>query len=142
MMSLLLLVAQAAPAQPAVPAPPVTLGPIGRQKLPAKGCAAFVWSVSDRTLVAMATAEPARLRLSVDGKTIDVAQVAQRGTGGLGFGGAADYAGGDVTATLEMTIVTRRELSKGAHVRDALLRVERRGGDVLVVPVAGLIGCA
>jgi hypothetical protein len=41
-----------------------------------------------------------------------------------------------------MTIVTRRELSKGAHVRDALLRVERRGGDVLVVPVAGLIGCA
>lgn len=136
---LLLLALQAA--QPPAAAPTV-LGAIGRQKLPAKGCAAFVWSIADRKLVAMATAEPARLRLSIDGRTVDVAQVAARGDGGLGFGGVTDYAGGDVTATLEMTIVAHPGLTKGAQVTDALLRVERVGRDSLVVPVAGLVGCA
>ena len=121
--------------------PAVTLGAIGRQKMPAKGCAAFVWSIADRKLVAMATAEPAQLRLSIEGKTVDVAQVATRGEGGLGFSGSTDYAGGDVIATLDMKIVVKRELAKGAQVSDAVLRVERRGGDALIVPVAGLIGC-
>jgi hypothetical protein len=123
------------------PLPAVTLGAIGRQKMPAKGCAAFVWSIADRKLVAMATAEPAQLRLSIEGKTVDVAQVATRGEGGLGFSGSTDYAGGDVIATLDMKIVVKRELAKGAQVSDAVLRVERRGGDALIVPVAGLIGC-
>ncbi len=123
------------------PLPAVTLGAIGRQKMPAKGCAAFVWSIADRKLVAMATAQPAQLRLSIEGKTVDVAQVAMRGEGGLGFSGSTDYAGGDVIATLDMKIVVKRELAKGAQVTDAVLRVERRGGDALIVPVAGLIGC-
>ena len=139
MIMFLLMAAQAASV---VPAPPMTLGAIGRQALPAKGCAAFVWSIADRKLVAMATAEPARIRLAIDGRTIDVARVAEQGEGGLGFGASTDYAGGDLTVTFEMKIVARRDLTKGAQVSDAVLRVERRGGDALVVPVAGLIGCA
>ncbi|WP_375420322.1 hypothetical protein [uncultured Sphingomonas sp.] len=135
----LLLAAQAASA---APAPVLSLGAIGQQKMPDKGCAAFVWSIADRKLVAMATADPAQIRLSIDGRTIDLARVAEQGEGGLGFGASTDYAGGDVTVNFEMKIVARRDLTKGAQVTDAVLRVERRGGDALVVPVAGLIGCA
>lgn len=135
--SLIALALQGAPA-----AAPLALDAIGRQRLPAKGCAAFVWSITDRKLVAMASADPAQLRLSIDGRTVDIAKVAERGEGGLGFSGTTDYAGAEMTATLEMTIAIRAELAKGARVTDAVLRVERRGGDVLVVPVAGLIGCA
>lgn len=135
----LFLAAQAAIAAPA--APP-SLGAIGQQTMPAKGCAAFVWSIADRKLVAMATADPAQIRLSIDGRTVDLARVAEQGEGGLGFGGSIDYAGGDVTVNFEMKIVARRDLTKGAQVTDAVLRVERRGGDALLVPVAGLIGCA
>ncbi|WP_445194025.1 hypothetical protein ACT009_05255 [Sphingomonas sp. Tas61C01] len=135
----LFLAAQAA----TIAAPsPMSLDAIGQQKMPAKGCAAFVWSMADRKLVAMATAEPAQIRLSIDGRTVDLARVAEQGEGGLGFGGSIDYAGGDVTVNFEMKIVARRDLTKGAQVTDAVLRVERRGGDALVVPVAGLIGCA
>ena len=135
----LFLAAQAAIAAPAAP---LSLGAIGQQAMPAKGCAAFVWSIADRKLVAMATADPAQIRLSIDGRTVDLARVAEQGEGGLGFGGSIDYAGGDVTVNFEMKIVARRDLTKGAQVTDAVLRVERRGGDALLVPVAGLIGCA
>ena len=136
---ILLLAAQAVSV---APAPTPALGAIGPQAMPAKGCAAFVWSIADRKLVAMATAEPAQIRLSIDGRTIDFARVAEQGEGGLGFAGSTDYAGGDMTVNVEMKIVARGNLTKGAQVTDAVLRVERRGGDALVVPVAGLIGCA
>ena len=56
--------------------------------------------------------------------------------------GTTSYAGGDVTATLEMTIVTDSNLTQGARISDAVLRVARPGGDMIVVPVAGLVGCA
>lgn len=119
------------------------LGEIGRQALPDHGCAAFLWSVGpERKLIAMMTADPARIRLSIDGKVADFARSGQHGDGGFGFNGVTDYAGGDVSATIDMTIVTRGDLTNGAQISEATLRVDRQGRDTVILPVAGLIGCA
>ncbi|MDQ2893320.1 MAG: hypothetical protein M3R64_09580 [Pseudomonadota bacterium] len=118
------------------------LGAIGRQSLPASGCAAFLWSTADRALVAMAVADPATLRLSIDGKTTDLARSGQQGAEALGFGATTSYAADGIAARLEMTIVSRENLSAGAQVPNASLQLDRAGRDTLIVPVAGLIGCA
>lgn len=127
-----------------VPSPNPGSGPlaaIGKQTLPAKGCAAYLWTLSDRQLVAMASADPARIRLSIDGKPTDFALATQSGAAGFGFAGVTQYRGGDVTATLDMAIATRGDITAGATVTDASLRIDRPGRDTIVVPVGGLVGC-
>jgi hypothetical protein len=153
MIALLLALAQAAAAvppsatSPAIPSaiPPTAalpLGPIGPQALPAKGCAAFLWSAGgDRQLVAMAVADPGTIRLALGGKTGDYQRSAMAEQGGFGFGGSNEYRGGDVVATLDLQIVTNANLTNGAQVPAGTLRVDRTGQDTLVIPVAGLIGC-
>ena len=121
---------------------PAGLGAIGRQTLPAHGCAAYLWSAAETPqLVAMAGADPATLRIALDGRTVDLARSQQSGEGGFGFAGVTAYAGTDVVATLNMTITADANLTGGASVPQATLRIDRRGGDSVVVPVAGLIGC-
>ncbi len=118
------------------------IGAIAKQALPAKGCAAYLWNVAGtRSLVAMASAEPAQLRLAIDGATKDYARSSQSGPGGFGFAGVTEYRGGDVTATLDMTITTRGDIAQGASVMPATLRIDRPGRDTVVVAVGGLIGC-
>lgn len=139
MIALLLALAQTAPASVAG----TPLSAIGRQDLPAKGCSAYLWSLgTERALVAMAVADPAQLRLAIDGTPKDYARSLQSGEGGFGFAGVTTYRGGDVTATLDLTVATRADLTKGASIPQATLRIERPGRDVVVVPVGGLIGCA
>lgn len=131
----------AAAVQSAAPAAPTGLGAIGQQHLPAKGCAAYLWNPADRQLVAMATADPATLRIAIGGKTIDLARSGGGAAATLGFPEAADYVGGDLHVRLAMTIVQQDGLTAGARVPQASLQVERPGQDVLVLPVAGLVGC-
>lgn len=119
-----------------------SLGPIGRQALPAKGCAVFLWSnAARRELVAMALADPAVLRLQLDGKSVDVARATAQGAAGFGFSTLTEYRGAEIVAVLDMSVEVRRDLTGGAVVPAASLRIERPGRDVLVAPVAGLIGC-
>lgn len=140
MIALLLAVA----AQMAAPATATTpLGAIGKQVMPARGCAAFLWTVNgERLMVAMAGAEAARIKVNIDGKTSELARVEESGVGGFGFGQVMTYRDGDVGVTLDMTIVTRGDLTAGAVVPQATLRIDRPRQDTIVVPVAGLIGCA
>ena len=155
--AILLLLAGAASAQtppstaPATPpaTPPAAsidglpIGAIPTQALPATGCAAFLWTASgSRALVAMATAEPAQLRVSIGGKLTDLPRTEQHDAGGFGFAGVTHYQAGDVTAILTMSIVTRGDLKDGASVPEATMRIDRVGQDSVVVPVAGLVGCA
>ena len=130
----------------AAEAPPVDGLPIGvlpRQDLPAKGCAAYLFTTGTaRAMVAMASAEPAQLRLTIDGATIDVARASQSGEGGFGFAGTTEYVRAEVTATLNMTITPRGDIVGGAAVPEATLRIDRPGKDGVVLPLAGLIGCA
>lgn len=119
------------------------IGAIAKQELPARGCAAYLWTTTpSHALVAMAVADPSTIRLSVDGAPRDFAMTAQNGTSGYGFSQTITYQGGDVTAVLDMTIATRADMPGGASVPEATLRVDRPGKDSIVVPVAGLIGCA
>ncbi|WP_254604864.1 hypothetical protein [Sphingomonas bacterium] len=117
------------------------LDAIGRQQLPATGCAAYLWSAADRRLVAMASADPATLRVTIDGKPIDLPRTAQRGDGGFGLAASTDYRSGDLAATLDLTVATRGDLKDGATVPQATLRIEQAGRDVLIAPLGGLIGC-
>lgn len=143
-----LLLAGAASAQVSPPTPPATIdglpiGAIPTQALPKTGCAAFLWTATgSRTLIAMAGADPAQLRLSVGGTLTDLPRTEQHDPGGFGFAGVTQYQVGEVTAILTMSIVTRGDLKDGASVPEATLRIDRTGQDSVVVPVAGLIGCA
>lgn len=136
----LLLAAQAVAS--ATPQPAAVLGPIGRQALPAKGCAAYLWSAADRQLVAMVSADPATLRVSIGGRTIDLVRSAGEGAAPLGFAARTEYHGDGVTARLTMDVVQQEGLTAGARVPGGALQIDRAGADGVVVPVAGLIGCA
>jgi hypothetical protein len=131
----LALLLQAAPALPA---------PIGRQALPARGCAAYLWSRGPTPeLIGMAQADPALIRLSVDGKAADHPRSGQSGgDAGFGFARVNEYRVGGGSATLELTITARPDLSQGAMVTDATLTLRRPGAEEVVLPVGGLLGCA
>jgi hypothetical protein len=129
--------------QAVLSAPTAMPDTLPRQALPARGCAAYLWSSGDAPrLVAMAVGDPASLRLSLGGKPADYARTGQSGVGGFGFAGSSVYQAGDTTATLAMTILARPDLADGATVPDGTLTIARSGTDTLVLPVAGLIGCA
>ncbi|WP_343528285.1 hypothetical protein [Sphingomonas sp.] len=127
-----------AQAQPALP----MLGTLPRQQLPGRGCVAYLWTVQDQRFVA--AADPARLRIMLDGAVTDLAaaEAETGGAGTLGFAGSTRYAANGLTATLAMTIAQRETLQDGAIVSDATLRITRDGQDEIVVPVGGLVGCA
>ena len=119
------------------------IGAIPTQSMPAAGCAAFLWTATGtRALVAMAGADPAQLRLSIGGTVTDLPRTEQHDAGGFGFAGTTQYQAGEVTAVLTMSIVTRGDLKDGASVPEATLRIDRTGQDSIIVPVAGLVGCA
>ena len=137
-LSMLVATAQAAP--PVVEGFP--LAELPKQELPPKGCAAFLWTTSGtRTLVAMATADPAQLRLSLGGTVTDLARASQQGDAGFGFANSAEYGSADITATLDMTVVARGDIKDGAQVSGGTLRLDRKGQDGVVLPIVGLIGC-
>ena len=119
------------------------LAPLPRQALPAQGCAAFLFTGGQaRTLVGMASAAPGTLRIALDGQVADYARQSQTGSAGFGFATTTVYQAGNVTATLELAVQTRRDLSQGAVVDSGTLRIDRTGQDTVILPVAGLIGCA
>ncbi|MBN8815034.1 MAG: hypothetical protein J0J06_06270 [Sphingomonas sp.] len=130
-----------APIAPSVDGLPI--GVLPKQDLPAKGCAAFLWTRGpSQAMIAMAVADPGKIRLTIDGKVQDFAMIGQDGTGGFGFSHTTEYKGGDVTATLDMTIANDANLANGARIGEATLRIDRPGQDTVVVPAGGLIGCA
>ncbi|GGB32457.1 hypothetical protein GCM10011380_22330 [Sphingomonas metalli] len=135
LMPILLALTQAAATVPL----PDTLGP---QSMPQQGCAAFLWSVADRKLVAVATASSGTLRLSLGGRVADLPRNATSGTTGFGFASTTSYAAQGVTATLTMTVSSQAELTDGGLVQQATLTLERPGADAVMIPVGGLVGCA
>lgn len=113
------------------------------QRLPAKGCAAFLWTrTPSMALVAMATTEPASLRLTIDGNVTDLPISAQNGIGGLGYSQITEYKGRGATATLQINVKTDASAPKSGSIADATLRIDRAGQPSVMIPVAGAIGCA
>ena len=113
------------------------------QRLPAKGCAAFLWTrTPSMALVAMATTDPASLRLTIDGKVTDLPISAQNGIGGLGYSQITEFRGKGTTATLQIAVKTDASTPKSGSISDATLRIDRASKPSVVIPVAGAIGCA
>lgn len=138
-----LLLAPAADPRPPASIDGYPIGGIGRQSLPAKGCAAYLFSTgATRTLVAMAGAEAGTLRIALDGKERDYARASSGAAADLGFAEQTRYVAGDTALTLTMTVSRRPDLAQGALVSDATLLVERAGKDGVIMPLAGMIGCA
>ncbi|MBA4047423.1 MAG: hypothetical protein C0476_02640 [Sphingomonas sp.] len=119
------------------------IGAIPKQDLPQTGCAAFFWTATQtRTLIAMASSDPARIRFAPEGKLVDLVRVRQSGPGDFGFLAQTAYAGGDLTVTIEMAIARRGDLTQGGVVEGGTITIAREGADSLIVPVVGIIGCA
>lgn len=143
------VVASPPPASP-LPAPPpaaasidgLPIGPLPAQSLPARGCAAYLFSIGNtRALTAMVAADPAALRMTLDGRTIELARTGESGAVALGLSAESVFRTDDVTATVQLTIEPRPNLTEGAAVPSATLRVDRPGRDTVVLPLAGLVGC-
>lgn len=130
-------------AQPgAVSVDGLPVGVLPPQPLPARGCGAYFWSATPtRALIAMLSAEPARLRFAPQGQVTDLDRIAQSGAGDFGFLAHTDYAGVDWRVSVEMEIVRRGDLTQGALTENATLTIARASGDTVVVPVIGIIGC-
>jgi len=130
------------------PAPPASIdglpiGGLAQQSLPARGCAAYLFSAgATRTLAAMVTAEPGSIRLALDGVVADYPRVGGSGSPDMGFAPVSEYRLGEVSATLEMAVTHRADLTDGALVSSATLRIDRGAKDGIVLPLGGLIGCA
>ena len=113
------------------------------QQLPAKGCAAFLWTrTPSMVLVAMATTDQASLRLTIGGEVTDLPISAQNGIGGLGFSQITEYRGNGATATLQIVVKTDVSTPKSGSISGATLRIDRANKATVVIPVAGAIGCA
>lgn len=121
-----------------------TLGTLPRQSLPASGCAAFLWKVGgeQRQMVAVASATTGVLRLSLDGRTLDLSRIGPAGGGSYGLEGESAYRAEGTGARIALDVTARADLTGGAVVPSGTLTVERVGGDAVATPVAGLIGCA
>ncbi|WP_277979722.1 hypothetical protein [Sphingomonas phyllosphaerae] len=142
-LALLLALVQVAPALPADSIDGLPLSTLPRQELPARGCAAYLFSTGQvRGLAAVAAADPATLRIALDGAIRDLPRAASAGTVALGLNAESVYRADDMTATVQLTIEPRPNLNNGAAVPSATLRLDRPGQDTLVVPLAGLVGCA
>lgn len=132
----------------ALSAPPASvdglpLGGLAPQAMPAQGCAAYLFTTGEtRTFVAMASAEPGLLRIALDGAPVDLARTGAGPGGAYGLAAASDYRAAGVAASLALTIEPRNDLSKGAAISQATLRIDRDGKDGLVVPLVGIVGCA
>lgn len=143
MIAFLIAVAQlAAPSPPAASIDGLPIGPLPAQSLPARGCAAYLFSTGNtRALAAMVVAEPAALRLTLDGKTIEMPRTGEAGATALGLSAESVYRYGDIGATVQLTVEPRPNLTEGAAVPSASLRIDRPGQDTIVLPLAGLVGC-
>lgn len=137
---LLALLLAAAPAPRSIDGLPI--GELPRQALPARGCAAYLFTVGQtRVLAAKLSADPAALRLAMGGQIVDLARSDGGATGAYGLPGTATYAGALGRASINLTVAQRRDLAQGASAT-ATLTLDRQGQDAIVIPLAGLVGCA
>jgi hypothetical protein len=116
------------------------LGVLERQALPASGCAAYLFT-ADGTRRFVAMAGPDALRVVLDGATVDASAATRTGAVGYGLAASTEYRGADVTATLDLTTEPRADLTAGATVPAATLRIDRAGKDGVAVPLIGIVGC-
>lgn len=112
-----------------------------QQQLPASGCAAFLWTKgASRQLVAMVT--EGALRYAPGGRITDLPRTTIRREGMMGIAADATYTAGSATVAADLTIVQQQGLQQGALIPEGTISIGAAGEETVVVPVAGLVGCA
>jgi hypothetical protein len=137
---------QAAP-PPAAPqaAPPGPIGPLAElppQTLAPGQCALFLWerAPSARRLAMLSAAPPFARVMTATGQR-DLSQIAAAGEPRFGLTPEASYGDGALTLSVDLRFEEAQGLVGGALARDGALSVAIAGGETLVIPVAGILGC-
>ena len=65
----------------------------------------------------------------------------QTGAAGYGLAASATYRAEGLAATLDLATAPRGDLTAGATIPEAMLRIDREGKDGIAVPLVGLVGC-
>ncbi len=118
------------------------IGELPKQELAPGACAAFLWAQTpSHALIAMLSANPALIRYAPGGVVTDLARTSAEGDARYGLMPQSSYAGGDTTVSADLTIVERADIQNGAAITSGTLSIGKAGGDTVVVPIVGLIGC-
>lgn len=138
---LLLAAAQGMATQPSPPAAVLPFDELPPQTLAPQSCAMFLWDRASRRRIIMATAAPPVVRVIIGGKPVVLAAT-QPGTGAavMGFPQRSSFGDATLQITLDLAIIASD--GGGAVIRDGVIIVARAGGDTVVAPVAGLVGCS
>ena len=116
------------------------LGELPPQVLPPQSCALFLWDRASRRRIVMAVANPATVSVIVDGKPLTFAATgAGEGDAVMQFAPRRRFGNDTIEISLDLAITASE--GGGAVIRDGTVSFARRGGDTVVAPVAGLIGC-
>ncbi len=118
------------------------LGELPMQDLGRGQCALVLWAQRaspQRLLVTLN--QPAVARIEVEGKTIELARVAQSGQPLFGQYPETRYRGEGLSLGVSFTIDTAKGLNGGAVVSSAVVEYVDAKGWMTIIPTAGLIGC-
>jgi hypothetical protein len=137
---LILLAACGSGPKPGKPVAPIEIGlgleTLPDQDMPKDGCAVFLWRAGDPArLLLVARSDPPAAMVKLDGRVRSLPRTAVDGR-------RTSYADGEDRIAIEVTVEPRRGLKDGAVITEGSLTLDRAGGATMVVPVAGLIGCA
>lgn len=132
---------------PAAPqtAPPGPIGPLAElppQTLAPGQCALFLWerAPSARRLAMLSAAPPFARVMTATGLR-DLAQTGGAGEPRFGLTPEASYADGALSLSVDLRFEEAQGLVGGALARDGALSVATAGGETVVIPVAGILGC-
>lgn len=147
--TLLLLAGCAGGGRPAASSPsPVAdalpLGALPKQDLKPGECAIFLWKAGQGArLLLAARANPPQARVLLDGKMVDLPRLPPTGAAVpiQGQDPHARYGNGRVTLRLDLVIEERAGLTRGALIPSGSLAFNRQGGEEIIVPVRGMLGC-
>lgn len=119
----------------------LTLAELPPQTLAPGQCAMFLWDRGRRQRIAMWTAAgPLTLALTDGPAMLAPEPGSGSGTPVLGLLPEARFSGVAASAALDVSI-TPDTTGKSATISEGVLTLTEPGGEALVIPVAGLIGC-
>lgn len=118
------------------------LSELPMQDLARGQCALVLWaqrSPPQRLLVTLD--RPAVARITVEGKTIELARVSQSGEPLFGQFPLTRYRGDGLTLGVSFTADNARGAGDGARISSAVVEYIDDKGWTTIIPAAGLIGC-
>lgn len=116
------------------------VGTLPRQRLDPGQCSLYLWSPGPPPRLVMA-ADATSARIVHRGRVVDLPLTRADGVAVLGLSSASAYGDAGVSLAVDVAIEPRPNLTAGALVPSGSLTVTEAGGDAVVLPVSGMVGC-